>query len=119
MIRDIIEKVKGNSDTFKAIQKYIVKTEQSNNKTLVYVNFEDADTVDELIKKDKKLAKSLNVKDSSGDHKVYYFDNVTEADGGYGDLGVIPSAPSNVGDKKNKEKELMIVDGEIRSEDKK
>ena len=42
-----------------------------------------------------------------------------ETDGGYGDLGVIPSAPSNVGDKKNKEKELMIVDGEIRSEDKK
>lgn len=30
-----------------------------------------------------------------------------EADGGYGDLGVIPSAPSKLG------KEKMIVDGEV------
>ena len=38
-----------------------------------------------------------------------------EADGGYGDLGAIPTAPSNVGNEDpRKKKELFIVDGEVR-----
>lgn len=37
-----------------------------------------------------------------------------ESDGSYGDLGVIPSAPSNLGKDKNKDKEHMIVDGDIQ-----
>ena len=40
-----------------------------------------------------------------------------EADGGYGDLGVIPTAPSNLGkgtEDPRKKKSLFIVDGEVR-----
>jgi hypothetical protein len=42
-------------------------------------------------------------------------EKIKEADGGYGDLGVIPSAPSDLG----KDKEKMIVDGEFKGEDEK
>lgn len=43
----------------------------------------------------------------SPDAKVHGIKDKKETDGGYGDLGVIPSAPSKLG------KEKMIVDGEV------
>jgi len=118
MIREILEKIVDNG--FKNLQKYIVKKENKNDKLLIYVNFEDADAVDKIIADDKLLTKSLNVKDSTGKYKTYYFDMLGEADGSYGDLGVVPTAPSNLGNKEDprKKKSLFIVDGEVREEEK-
>lgn len=63
---------------------------------------------------DGKISKGFDISEACSKKK-----KKAEADGGYGDLGVVPSAPSNIdkeGEKKKKEKDLMIVDGEVKDE---
>lgn len=119
MIREILEKVDSPSTVISGVMSTDLKKAVSLLKDAGFDAFiYQEENIGVKGPNDAKakagMQKALKGKISKGFDISEKCTKKKESDGSYGDLGVIPTAPSNLG----KDKEHMIVDGDIVDADK-